>query len=75
MQEDRVRRAERETRWPISTGTRRSDLPGLALLDRAPESEGIDLAAERLCRQDRVRAQMRHYGVDAVILSDPVNIR
>ena len=53
----------------------RSDLPGLALLDRAPESEGIDLAALRLCRQDRVRAQMRHYGVDAVILSDPVNIR
>ena len=53
----------------------RSDLPGLALLDRAPESEGIDLAALRLYRQGRVRAQMRPCGVDAVILSDPVNIR
>jgi Xaa-Pro aminopeptidase len=53
----------------------RSDLSGLALLDRAPESEGIDLAAVRRYRQGRVRAQMRQYGVDAVILSDPVNIR
>lgn len=53
----------------------RSDLAGIALLDRAPESEGIDLKAVRLYRLGRVRAQMKHYGVDAVILSDPINIR
>ncbi|NIA72311.1 aminopeptidase P family protein [Pelagibius litoralis] len=53
----------------------RSDLSGIALLDRAPESEGIDLAAVRLYRQKRVRAEMARYAVDAVILSDPVNIR
>lgn len=53
----------------------RSDLSGIALLDRAPESEGIDLRQVRLYRQARVRAQMARYGVDAVILSDPVNIR
>ncbi len=53
----------------------RSDLSGIALLDRAPESEGIDLKAVRLYRQRRVREQMAIYGVDALILSDPVNIR
>ncbi len=53
----------------------RSDLAGIALLDRAPESEGIDLPAVRLYRQGRVRSQMQRYGVDALILSDPVNIR
>lgn len=53
----------------------RSDLSGIALLDRAPESEGIDLRQVRLYRRSRVRAQMARYGVDAVILSDPVNIR
>lgn len=53
----------------------RTDLSGLALLDRAPESEGIDLKAVRLYRQARVRSQMAKYGIDAVILSDPVNIR
>ncbi len=53
----------------------RSDLSGIALLDRAPESEGIDLKAVRLYRQQRVRNQMAHFGVDALILSDPVNIR
>ncbi|MFE0014117.1 M24 family metallopeptidase [Mesorhizobium sp. NPDC059054] len=53
----------------------RSDLSGIALLDRAPESEGIDLRQVRLYRQGRVRQQMAQYGVDAVILSDPVNIR
>ncbi|WP_421904952.1 M24 family metallopeptidase [Mameliella sp.] len=53
----------------------RSDLSGIALLDRAPESEGIDLRAVRLYRQARVRQEMARYGVDAVILSDPVNIR
>lgn len=53
----------------------RSDLAGIALLDRAPESEGIDLKAVRLYRLGRVREQMKRYGVDAVILSDPINIR
>lgn len=53
----------------------RSDLAGISLLDRAPESEGIDLTAVRLYRLGRVRQQMVHYGVDAVILSDPINIR
>nr|WP_244327786.1 Xaa-Pro peptidase family protein [Roseibium sp. RKSG952] len=53
----------------------RSDLSGIALLDRAPESDGIDLRAVRLYRRQRVRDKMAEYGVDAVILSDPVNIR
>lgn len=54
---------------------KRSDLSGVALLDRAPESEGIDLRAVRLYRQARVRSEMERCGIDAVILSDPVNIR
>ncbi len=53
----------------------RGDLSGLALLDRAPESEGIDLPAVRRYRQRRVRAEMARRGIAAVILSDPVNIR
>lgn len=53
----------------------RSDLDGIALLDRAPEDQGIDLKAVRLYRLGRVREQMAHFGVDAVILSDPINIR
>jgi Xaa-Pro aminopeptidase len=53
----------------------RSDLDGITLLDRAPEGEGIDLKAVRLYRLGRVREQMAHFGVDAVILSDPINIR
>jgi Xaa-Pro aminopeptidase len=53
----------------------RSDLSGLALLDRAPESEGIDLSSVRRYRQERVRSEMASRGIDAVILSDPVNIR
>ena len=53
----------------------RSDLSGVALLDRAPESEGIDLRAVRLYRRERVRGEMAKRGIDAVILSDPVNIR
>ena len=53
----------------------RSDLSQMALLDRAPESEGIDLRSLRLYRLGRVRSQMAKYGVDALILSDPVNIR
>ncbi|MEM7083954.1 MAG: Xaa-Pro peptidase family protein [Pseudomonadota bacterium] len=50
-------------------------LDAVTLLDRAPESEGIDLAAVRHYRLARVRAQMRHHHVDALILSDPINIR
>lgn len=53
----------------------RSDLSAIALLDRAPESEGIDLRAVRRYRQDRVRSEMARHLIDAVILSDPVNIR
>lgn len=50
--------------------------PGdLDILDAAPESRGIDLTAVRTYRRDRVRGQMAHYGIDAVILSDAVNIR
>ncbi|KAM0557205.1 hypothetical protein ACHAPJ_005469 [Fusarium lateritium] len=52
-----------------------TDLTGLALLDRAPESEGIDLKAVRLYRLNRMRSQMVKYSLDAVIISDPVNIR
>ena len=50
-------------------------LSAAALLDTAPESKGIDLAAVRKYRLQRVRAQMEHYEIDAVVLSDPVNIR
>ncbi|WP_172292657.1 Xaa-Pro peptidase family protein [Pseudoruegeria sp. HB172150] len=52
----------------------RSDLEGLAQLDRAPTEE-IDLVAVRTYRQSRVRAEMSKRGIAAVILSDPVNIR
>jgi Xaa-Pro aminopeptidase len=53
----------------------RSDLSGLALLDRAPESEGIDLKAVRQYRRNRIRLEMQRCGIGAVILSDPINIR
>lgn len=53
----------------------RSDLSDIALLDRAPESEGIDLRSVRLYRLGRVRSQMVKYGLDAMLISDPVNIR
>jgi len=53
----------------------RSDLAGLAQLDRTPEDGTIDLVAVRRYRQDRVRAEMAKRGIDAIILSDPVNIR
>ena len=46
-----------------------------ALLDAAPESEGIDLAAVRAHRLGRVRQQMADAGIDALILSDAVNVR
>ncbi|KAA8909817.1 hypothetical protein TRICI_004350 [Trichomonascus ciferrii] len=52
----------------------RTDLSDLALLDRAP-GEDIDLKAVRLYRLRRVREQMYKYKIDAMILSDPINIR
>ena len=42
----------------------RTDLSNLALLDRAPESEGIDLKPVRLYRLARVRSQMARYSID-----------
>ncbi|MCW8907506.1 MAG: Xaa-Pro peptidase family protein [Sedimenticola sp.] len=40
-----------------------------------PESGAIDLVAVRRYRLGRVREEMARQGVDALILSDPVNIR
>ena len=45
------------------------------LLDLAPESAGIDLPAVRRYRLARVRAEMEHRDIAALILSDAVNIR
>ena len=53
----------------------RGDLNGLAQLDREPADGGIDLVAVRGYRLNRVPSQMAALGIDAVILSDPVNIR
>lgn len=53
----------------------RSDLSGLQLLDQAPESAGIDLKAVRQYRLGRVRGEMAKRDIDAMIISDPVNIR
>jgi Xaa-Pro aminopeptidase len=53
----------------------RSDLSALTLLDHAPESKDIDLGAVRRYRQSRIRSEMAKRGIDAVILSDPINIR
>lgn len=57
--------------WHADRGTH----PDLALLDHAPESAGIDLAAVRLYRRARVRAEMARRGIAALILSDSINIR
>ncbi len=54
---------------------KRDGLPRAMLLETAPESAGIDLAAVRQYRQGRVRAEMAKRHIDAVILSDPINIR
>lgn len=43
----------------------RSDLTDLRLLDRAPESEGIDLPAVRRYRQSRLRAEMAKNDIPA----------
>jgi Xaa-Pro aminopeptidase len=52
-----------------------ADRSGIALLNRAPESEGIDLRMVRGYRQQRVRLEMAKRNISAVILSDPINIR
>ena len=52
-----------------------ADRGGVALLDTAPESQGIDLRKVRGYRQQRVRAEMASRDIAAVILSDPINIR
>lgn len=57
--------------WHADRGTH----PDLALLDRAPESAGIDLRAVRLYRLGRVRAEMAKREIAALILSDAINIR
>lgn len=57
--------------WHADRGTH----PDLALLDRAPESAGIDLAAVRLYRRDRVQGEMAKRGIAALLLSDSINIR
>jgi Xaa-Pro aminopeptidase len=53
----------------------RASIGDLALLDRAPESDGIDLAAVRCYRLGRLRREMAARQIAAVILSDAVNIR
>lgn len=45
------------------------------LVDVAPESAGIDLKAVRQYRLASVRREMKRYNVNALILSDAVNIR
>ncbi len=57
------------------TGSRRPGPTWPALLDLAPESAGIDLGEVRLYRLGRVRGEMAAHRVDALILSDSVNIR
>ncbi len=53
----------------------RAELTTLELQERAPESEGIDLRAVRAYRLTRVREEMRRRAIDALVISDPVNIR
>lgn len=53
----------------------RSDLDGIALLDTETTDEAIDLVAVRTYRLGRVRAKMEAFGIAAMILTDPVNIR
>lgn len=49
--------------------------PDLVLLRDAPESLGIDLRAVRHHRLARVRSCMADAGIDALVVSDAVNIR
>jgi len=62
----------------MSTIDWHNDRPALAaisLLDMAPESADIGLAAVRRYRLKRVRDEMQSRNIAALILSDPVNIR
>ena len=49
-------------------------LSAAALLDTAPESKGIDLAAVRKYRLQRVRAQMEHYEIEIYPLQFGLNV-
>lgn len=60
-----------ELDWHIE----RSDLPAITQLDNAVESDDIDLKAVRNYRLQRMRREMQKCDIDAMILSDPVNIR
>ena len=53
----------------------RTDLPDASLIDLSHEHLGIDEDALTLGRLARVRAQMRRFEVDVLLLNDPVNIR
>ncbi|MGI9596287.1 MAG: M24 family metallopeptidase [Acidimicrobiales bacterium] len=61
--------------WHAEPGGGPGHETDLELLDAAPESAGIDLGAVRRYRQGRVRLEMAARDIDAVILSDAVNIR
>jgi Xaa-Pro dipeptidase len=60
---------------PMTTLDWHAERSWVELLDVAPESEGIDLHALRRYRLDRVRGEMATRHVDALILSDAVNVR
>lgn len=53
----------------------RTDLAGVTLLDQTPDHLGIDLAAVRQYRLQKVRQEMAKRDIGALIISDPVNIR
>ena len=53
----------------------RPALATISLLDVAPESAGINLAAVRRYRLNRVRKEMKSRNIAALIMSDPVSIR
>jgi len=53
----------------------RTDLAGVTRLDQTPDHLGIDLAAVRLYRLQKVRQEMAKRDIGALIISDPVNIR
>ncbi len=61
--------------WSVTTLDWHGDRSWTGLLDAAPESDGIDLAAVRRYRLQRVRGEMAARGIAAVVLSDAVNIR
>ena len=53
----------------------RTDLAGVSRLDQTPDHLGIDLAAVRLYRLQKVRQEMAKRDIGALIISDPVDIR